>query len=46
MEKVFKFGSHYLTFARSEEAVMMNATEMAKIYKKNVHDWLRLKSTN
>lgn len=44
--KVFSFDEHQIAFEiNAEENVMVNATEMAKIFKKEVSGFLRLEST-
>lgn len=44
--KVLNFGKHQIAFdINADENVMVNATAMAKVFEKNVSDFLRLEST-
>lgn len=43
--KVFNYNGSDISFNKGDE-VMVNATEMAKVFGKNVGDWLRLKTTS
>ena len=43
--KTFQFNGKEIAFEMVGENVVVNATEMAKVFKKNIHDFLRQEST-
>lgn len=45
MIQVFEYNNNPVSFYQKDDAVYMNATEMAKRFNKKPNDWIRLKST-